>query len=32
MATSKLLRYRIAVKYESDHFIEAYSPEEAIEL
>lgn len=30
--TEKKLRYRIAVRSESNHFIEASSPEEAIQL
>lgn len=32
MSEDKKLRYRIAVKYESNHFLEAYSPEEAVQL
>lgn len=30
MTYDKKLRYRIAVSYESNHFIEAHNPEEAI--
>lgn len=32
MEQDKKLRYRIAVSYESNHFIEAHSPEEAVQL
>ena len=32
MSNEKKLRYRIAVKYESNHFLEASSPEEAVQL
>jgi len=31
MSNEKKLKYRIAVKYESNHPIEAHSPEEAIQ-
>lgn len=31
MEQGKKLKYRIAVRYESDHFVEADSPEEAIQ-
>lgn len=32
MDKDKKLRYRIAVSYESNHFVEAHSPEEAIRM
>lgn len=32
MEQDKKLRYRIAVRYESNHFIEAHSPDEAVQL
>jgi hypothetical protein len=32
MEQDRRLRYRIAVRYESNHFIEADNPEEAIKL
>ena len=32
MTQRETLRYRIAVHYESNHFIEANSPEEAVQL
>ncbi len=32
MDQNKKLRYRIAVSYESNHFLEANSPDEAVQL
>ncbi|HEY9686345.1 MAG TPA: hypothetical protein V6C52_05155 [Coleofasciculaceae cyanobacterium] len=32
MERNKKLRYRIAVSYESNHFVEADSPEEAVQI